>query len=155
MDRSAENRPQTVAAFVRDEYFAGCHDPDLIAKRYLDEALGSDDPEAMLLPAVRHAVGSQFSSIQAAVRGAAQSTDGRKTAHCAGGGPSRQSHNDGYIYNPDLREWIPLGQATIPDFEAAIAFHERMISAHTQTISEYRGYIKKIRQAGVTCLDEI
>jgi len=137
-----------LGAYVRDQYLAGCHDPDEIAVRYLAEALAQPDPASWLLPAVRHAVGSSFSGIQAAVRGTV-------TRRAVGDPAGRQRHNEGYVYNPDTRDWIPLGQATVADFEAAITWHERMIAGHEHTITEYRDYIKKIKDAGATCLDDI
>jgi hypothetical protein len=88
----------------------------------------------------------------ARVQGAAQSSETND------GGSldfTRTSHNNGYIYNPDMRRWLPLGQATISDFQAAIAWHERQIDGHQNTIAEYREYIDRIKDAGVTCLDEI
>jgi hypothetical protein len=140
----------SISTYVREQFFAGVHDPEEIARRYLTDALEADDPDAWLLPAIRHSVGASFSSIQAAVRGTQPSNGTAQDAS----GPARQRHNEGYVYNPDTREWIPLGKATISDFTAAIRWHEKMIEGHHATIDEYRTYIKKIREAGVTCLDE-
>lgn len=147
-----DTQPVAIQSYVRDAYLSGCHDPDVIAERYLADALRPGaDPADWLLPAIRHSVGSAFSSIQAAIRGTQRSSG---NAH-DGNGPQRQRHNDGYIFNPDTRQWIPLGQAVITDFEAAIAWHERMIDGHEKTIEEYRGYIRQIKDAGVTCLDQL
>lgn len=143
-------QPVAIQSYVRDAYLAGCHDPDQIAERYLADALRPGaDPADWLLPAIRHSVGSAFSTIQAAVRGS------NRRATAGDNGTQRQRHNDGYVFNPDTREWIPLGRATVSDFEAAIGWHERMIAGHERTIDEYRGYIRMIKDAGVTCLDEI
>jgi hypothetical protein len=142
--------PPSVSSYVRELFFAGVHDPDIIAARFLEEALVSGHPGEWLLPAVRNSVGGAFSSIQAAVRGN-RSPGG--TTH--GNGTQRQRHNDSYVYNPDTREWVPLGQATVKDFQAAIDWRQRMIRYPEDVITEYRGYIQRITDAGVTCLDEI
>ncbi len=142
--------PPSISSYTREMFFAGVHDPDIIASRFLEDALASGHPGEWLLPAVRNSVGGAFSSLQAAVRG---SHDRGNAAH-ADGGPARQRHNDSYVYNPDTREWVPLGKATVKDFQAAIDWRERMIRYHEDVISEYRQYIEKIRAAGVTCLDE-
>lgn len=148
-DMAQTTQPVAIAAYVRDAYLNGTHDPGEIAERYLADALAPGaDPADWLLPAVRHAVGSAFSSLQAAMRGTTRRT---VTAN----GTQRQRHNDGYVYNPDTRQWIPLGRATVSDFDAAIGWHERQIAGHEHTIEEYRGYIKQIKDAGVACLDDI
>lgn len=148
---NSPTQPVAIQSYVREAYLSGCHDPDEIAERYLADALRPGaDPANWLLPPIRSAVGSAFSSIQAAVRGS-----NRNTTTTNGNGAGRQRHNDGYVFNPDTREWIPLGRATVTDFEAAIAWHERLIAGHERTIDEYRGYIQQIKKAGVTCLDEI
>ena len=141
--------PPSISSYVREQFFAGVHDPDIIAARFLEEALASEHAGEWLLPAVRSSVGGAFSSLQAAVRGSQG-----PGASPAGNGTQRQRHNDSYVYNPDTREWVPLGQATVKDFQAAIEWRQRMIQYHQDVIDEYQGYIQRITQAGVTCLDE-
>jgi hypothetical protein len=146
-----DTQPPNIAAYVREQFFKGIHDPDEIARAFLNAALDSPDPHGWLIQCVRHSTGSAFSSLQAALRGTQKQSG---TAH-QGNGPQRQRHNEGYVYNPWDRAWIPLGRATVPDFEAAIAWHQGMIAGHENTIDEYRGYIQRIKEAGATCLDDI
>ena len=51
--------------------------------------------------------------------------------------------------------WVRWGEATVEDHQARIAFLKKMRTGIDATIERHEEAIKKIIEAGVTCLDEL
>ena len=51
--------------------------------------------------------------------------------------------------------WVRWGEATVEDHQARIAFLKKMHTGIDSTIERHEEAIKKIIEAGVTCLDEL
>lgn len=152
-DSQRRNAELSVYEYVRDMIERGVSSPDEIAAAYLAHALRAPvrDREALLYGPVRQAVGAEFSSLSRAMR------PGSGTLRGGSGSSSltRQSHNNGWLWDPSTGDFVELGKATVGQFQASIDWHRKQIAGHQSTIAEYQRYIFAIEQAGVSCLDEI